>query len=520
MSEKETAAKEEEKKEKKPSKIGLFLNKYFHFYDRGSSMKSEIGAGIGAFMVAVCALLMNTQIIGSAYGNYAGSYLAVTIIAFVGTLLLGLVCNLPLMQSANMATSTVLISMLSVNTGLTYANLMFITFISAIIYLIIVVSPIRSYIVDALPEGVRKALPVAVGLFVMYTALENTGLITDSGLASASDSILSLDQFYFWLLIAATVLFIVLKGFKRKKPFFATYGILLGCMWIGGIIFFMDSFIGGETATVVVYKRLNLFYATDGADPYNIVIGFSSLNFGELFTSGLDFSAFTEAGGSVALVFVEGILTFLLLGMYSNVGNVHAVAITAPDAFVGADGKIVNESKAYILGAALNVVSPILGAPPTSVGTQSAMATGDGAKTGLSSVVTAIGLFIALFTWIFFALFATGVNGVGMWIDETETKLAAYVQDTFIFADLIMVFVGASMLRGIKDCNFADMDELIPFAATIAGTVFAANIAVGVAFGVVLSAVSKLVTKKFKEFTIPVIVISVVMLAYLIVILL
>ena len=73
---------------------------------------------------------MNTQIIGQAYGNYAGSYLAVTLICLAGTLLLGILCNLPLAQTANMGLSAVLISMLGTDTGLTYANLMAVTFVA------------------------------------------------------------------------------------------------------------------------------------------------------------------------------------------------------------------------------------------------------------------------------------------------------------------------------------------------------------------------------------------------------
>ena len=90
------------------------------------------------------------------------------------------------------------------------------------------------------------------------------------------------------------------------------------------------------------------------------------------------------------------------------------------------------------------------------------------------------------------------------------------MQDTFWFADLIMIFVGASMLKAVKKCNFENAEEIIPFAAVLAGTVFAGNIAFGVALGVVLSAVTKLVSRKFKEFTIPVVVTSALMLLYVI----
>ena len=173
--------------EKSPGKITQKLDSWFKISERSSTVGSEIKAGLGAFCIAVCALLVNAQVIGTTYGNYAGAYLAVSFIAFAGTLLLGVLCNLPMLQTANMGISSVLISMMGSNTGLTYANLMFVTFIAAIIYLIIVVTPLKKVFIDALPEGVKKAMPVAIGLYVIYTALKNCGLLTDAGTINESD---------------------------------------------------------------------------------------------------------------------------------------------------------------------------------------------------------------------------------------------------------------------------------------------------------------------------------------------
>lgn len=497
--------------EKKQSGISQALDRLFHFTERGSTMGSEIGAGIGAFFIAVCALIMNTQIIGEAYGNYAGSYLAVTLIAFLGTILLGAVCNLPLVQSANMGLSSVLISMLGVDTGLTYANLMAVTFIAAVLYLIVVVTPARKVLVEALPDGVKKALPVGTGLYVALTALRNTGIIgADGGLTSAS-SLGTLDNYYFWLMAAATLIFVAMKAFHRKKSALATFGILIGCMWIGGIVFFMDQFIGGQTAATVVYQRLNLVVATDGASPYNIGVGIESLSTGALFTQGFDFSAYT---GSVPLLFVQGILTFLFMGLYNNLGYIRAAATVG-----GYDEKpyaAEGEGKALVIGAALNVAAPVLGASPTSVGGQSSVAANDGGKTGLSSMAAAVGFLIALFSWIFIMFFATGTNGVGMWIEATETKLAAYVQDTFVFADLIMVLVGAAALKGVKNVDTGKLSEMLPFAATVVGAALLGNIALGVALGCVSYVICKAAGKERKELGIPSIVLGAVLLVYMI----
>lgn len=493
----------------KRSGFSRALDKVFHFTERGSTLGGEIGAGAGTFFIAVCALIMNTQIIGGAYGNYAGSYLAVTLISLVGTLLLGIISNLPLAQTANMGLSAVLISTLGVDTGLTYANLMAVTFVAAILYLLVVLTPAKKMLVDTLPVGVKKALPVGVGLYVAYTALKNTGILNTEGSLTHASDLTKLDTYYFWLMMASVLIFVIFKAFHRRKSATATFGILIGLMWVGGIVFFMDSFIGGQTAATVVYQRLNLVVATDGASPYNIAVGLQSLRLGELFSKGFDFSAYT---GSVPLLFVQGVLTFLFMGLYTNLGSTRAVAVVG-----GYDEEIYAqkaESKALAVSAAMNVAAPILGASPTAIGTQSAVGANDGAKTGLASVVTALGFLIAAFSWIFIMFFATGTNGVGMWIESTEIKLAAYVQDTFVFADLIMVLVGASMLKGIKKVDTSKLTEMLPFAATVIGAGVLGNIALGVALGCVSCVICKIAGRERKELTAPSIALGAVMLVF------
>ena len=132
---------------RKENGLTAALDRIFRFRERGSTLKTEIGGGLIAFFIAVCALIVNTQILGAAYGNYAGPYLASTILCFVGSLLLGLLCNLPLTQTANMALSTAVISMLTANTGLSYWNVMAITLVSALVYLAIALTPAKKLFV-------------------------------------------------------------------------------------------------------------------------------------------------------------------------------------------------------------------------------------------------------------------------------------------------------------------------------------------------------------------------------------
>lgn len=495
---------------KNPNGLAQRLDGIFKITERGSSIGDEVVAGIGAFCIAVCALLMNTQVVGTYYGNYAGAYLAVSLMALAGTLLLGIICNLPLLQTANMGMSAALIALLGSNTGLTYANIMLVTFIAAIIYLVIVVTPLKKVFVDALPDGVRKAMPVVIGLYVVYTALHSSGLLTADGTIASAKDLTNLDLFYYWILIGAIVLAAVYMAAGRKAALSSTYLIMILVMWVGGIVFYLEYFVGGQTATTLVYQRLNLIFATDGAAPYNIALGISSAQFGQLFASGFDFSAYTEAGGNAALFIIESVMTFLFLGLYTNLGTIDG-------SMAAGDIEAVDEAatnKALAIGAAINVISPLLGGTPVAIGSQSAVQTRDGARTGFSSVVAGIGFLIAAFNWIFYAIFATSTNGVGMWINDSETKLAAYVQDGFVFADLIMVFAGLAMLKAIKAVDVKRLEEFAPFAATVGAAAFTGDLVLGVAIGAVLYVIIQLIGRDRKTIRIQTIILAVVLLVY------
>lgn len=475
---------------RKQNGLKAALDRFFRISERGSSLKTEIGAGCIAFFIAVCALVMNAQILGAAYGNYAGTYLASTLLCFVGSLLLGFVCNLPLVQTANMALSTAVISMLTANTGLTYWNVMAITLISAVVYLAIALTPVKQFLVDKLPDGVRKALPIGLGLYTISVALKNAGIVADGAFVDAS-KLMTLGRFYFWIMVAATVLYIVFKALKKKNALLKVFGLMIGAMWIFGIVFYMDQFIGGQTASTVVYHRLNLVIATDGASPYNIGAGFAGLQLGKVFAEGFNFSGYN---GNVFLLFVQGILSFLFLGLYTNTAAADA-ANNAADS--EADEK--TEKKTQIIGAALNAAAPILGVAPTSIGAESTASAEDGGRTGLTSIIASVGFLIASFTWLFIMFFATGTNGAGMWINETEVKLATYVNDTFAFADLIMVFVGAAMLKGLRKVDWTKAKEVVPFIVTAAGIAFLGNLALGVAIGVIAYAILHFISADRKE---------------------
>ena len=491
------------------SKIGLSLNKFFHFYDRGSTMKQEIKAGISVFLISVFALFMNIQILAGAFADdvpYCGLYLGATIAAFIGTLLLGIICNLPLVQTASLSLSAVFVSTLGADTGLTYANLLAVTFVSAAVYLALMVVPgVKAMAFGMIPKSVRNALPVAIGLYVAYTALDKMNVIDGLSLASLSADSLGGASIapYVRLCIFAGMIGFALTLFLKKRG--AKNSALSGLL-VATVFFYLTATISGGIAFTYVITQ-NRIWIGINPDPlgemYTIGLGLKELSLASVFLEGFRFSAFTKAGGNVALLFVQGILTFLFMGMDESEGSA-----------MGADinGKIIEDgeydksaSRFLMVNAFTNVLAPVFGAAPLSIAKQSSVATNDGAKTGLSSVVCAIGYLLAMFTWLPFVIFATYTASVPEY-GHAGFVFPNVINALFQVADAVMLVVGLMMLKGCKKMESTDIAEVIPFVLTVAIGVFSKNIAYGAAAGVISYTFLKLASFKkeeIKDITVP-----------------
>lgn len=483
-----------------PKGIARVLDRFFRFKERRSTMKKEVIAGLSAFLISVCVLLVNTRLIGEQLAadgaGYAGTYLAATLVAFVGTMVIGFVSNLPLVQVSGLGMTSSVIAMLGAGNGLTYYNMLAVTFVGAIVYAVVMAVPAsRKFVMDALPEPVRKALPVGMGLYLISYAVERSGMLDIVGVTSnAPSGAIGAVAIAAALVSAAAV--VIYKKLRFAHPYL--YGLLTGVLvyYVLGVIFAFNT----------VFSVNRGYIALGAENMYTIALGFSGLKFGEVFTSGFDFSAYT---GNVVMLFVGGALTFFFMGMYGSEASVGATALE------GAVSDEKSKGRALLVNAATNIVAPVLGSAPVSVGSQSAAAAGDGGRTGLTSVTCGVGYLVAMFTWLFFALLATYTATVSEYGHATSNSFAEYAMAGFALTDGVMFALGLFMMKGIRDLKSGHIDELVPFVATAAIFAVTRNIVMAVTAGVVAYVILKLLSFKvdtIKGIGIPTAVLAVVLL--------
>lgn len=504
------------------------LNRFFHYADRGGTLGGEIAAGLGIFFLSACGIFINMQLIAKltisgAYSTanisqiaangeiYAQNYFVSMLLAFAGSLLIGLVARLPLVQTAGLGLSTVLVSMVGTGTGLTYYNLLAVCFFSAILYAAVVCIPgVNKALFNAVPSPVRRALPAAAGLMMAWIAMQLTGLVSVNGsslsiygtgavLEQAADSVAlpglvsfgsysyATDKFHPLLLVCALSVVVTFAAWlllrRSKRPY-------LFSLLTGTVFFLVVSIcaVGIDWKTFnfsmdFLWGRLWMVGSEDAMHTHLSSV-LSNLNLGRVFSEGLDFSAYTENGGSVPMLLVTGVLTFLAVYLFDAEATLRCVA-DSTGAF-SADGQ-EGVRLAMACNAGMNILAPLAGGAPMSISKTSCAGAEDGARSGLASVVASIGFFISAFVWIVPFLFATITS-----YDITFNLYGHYgavlqllCECSFAVADAVMVMVGLSMIARAARLDWTNTMESIPFTVTVAAAFFLSNLACGAAAGIV-----------------------------------
>jgi AGZA family xanthine/uracil permease-like MFS transporter len=521
-----------------PSGVSVLLNKFFHHLDRGTSLHSEINTGIFVFLLSICMIIVNVQILGSALNgaysigtspndptnvqvalNYTTLYVGSILIAFIGSLLMGFVARLPFVQIANLGLASSMISLVGTSAGLTYYNLLFINFLASILYVVISAVPvIRDFVLRAIPKGIRKALPAAMGLLLFVTCLSLSGLVkisTVNGFASFGlndiSSFTLLQKEAFIGALVGVVLYVILKAMKIRKSLFyaflcATLVYIVSNLIAAGVNVEADTsnvnsffnfgrvwvLAGSQSSPVTPYGDSYLTYF-----PKAFANLFHSLP--NVFTKGCDFSS---CKGNAFVLIVGGILNCLFLAFAdfdsTVLGGANEINADIKDEKNRLDPEKGKETlKARIVNAGMNVVAPFFGQGQVTLSKTSLAGTIDSGKSGIVPAVSSIGYLISLFILAFPALLATSVYPV---TSMSQWNYFAYGNGGFIYlfqgltyaiADVVVALAGISLLKTLGDVEWKDPLIAVPAIVTIVCSFVFYSLAIGVLLAALVYAVLK-----------------------------
>ena len=465
------------------------LDKYFKITERGSTMGREIRGGVVTFFTMAYIVALNPLIIGltkDADGKYLGGgdapnlalvAAATALIAGVLTILMGVVGNYPLALATGLGLNTFVA--VGIASKMSWADAMGLVVLEGIIITVLVLTGFRTAVFRAVPAQLKIAISVGIGLFIALIGLVDAGFVRRTGTGPVPVTLGDNGTLVGWpIIIFALGLFLMITLMVKKVK---------GALLIG-IAVATAAAIAVESA----FKIGPNFIAPDKVNPKGWGLNVPSVpsdviatpDFGLLGQFSL-FGSFSRISLVAAILIV---FTLLLSDFFDTVGTV--TAIGHESGLIDSKGNIPNNDRILLVDSLAAVAG---GAGSISSNTsyiESASGVGEGARTGLASVVT--GVLFLLTTFL--------------------APLVAVIP--YEAATPALVIVGFLMMTQIKGIDWADYGIAIPAFLTIILMPFTYNISVGIGAGFVSHVVIRLVQGRRKEVHPLLILVSVLFMVY------
>ncbi|PZT77448.1 MULTISPECIES: NCS2 family permease [unclassified Streptomyces] len=417
-----------------------WLDRYFHISDRGSTVAREVRGGVTTFMAMAYILLLNPLILGGKdvdqnVLSQPALITATALAAAATTLLMGFVGKVPLALAAGLSVSGVLAS--QVAPEMTWPQAMGMCVMYGLVICLLVVTGLRELIMNAIPLPLKHGITMGIGLFIALIGLYKAGFV---GKGTATPVTLGpAGELAGWpVLVFSVTLLLIFMLQARNIP---------GAILIGIVV--------GTAVAVVINKVADV-------DPKIWSSGPPELNGSAV--SSPDFSLFGEVDfggwgdvGAMTVGFI--VFTLVLAGFFDAMATIIGVGTEA--GLADDKGRMPGLSKALFIDGAGGAIGGVAGGSGQTVFVESATGVGEGARTGLASVVT--GLFFAA------CLFFTPLTA----IVPAEVASAA------------LVVIGAMMMQNARHVDWSDRSVAIPVFLTVVLMPFTYTITTGVAAGVI-----------------------------------
>lgn len=415
-----------------------FLERFFGLREKNTTVRTEILAGFTTFIALAYIIFVNPNILSEA-GIPKEAAIASTIwIAALSTMVMGVVANYPVALAPGMGLNAFFAYYVCGTLGLHWTVALGAVFFSGILFLLLTVSHVRQAIINAVPQNLRVAIGVGIGLFIAFVGLKGTGLI-----------------------IPDKATFIGLGHVTQPTTLLSLFGLVLtGALMARKV---QGAILIGIISTTLLSMILGYSPVPHGISD---IISTSLPHMGETFGK-LDIVGAWNYG------IVSIIFTFTVVELFDNMGTL--IGLTSKAKLVKPNGEIENLDRALTTDAVGTICSSIFGTSTVTSYIESAAGIAAGGKTGLTAVTVSICFFIAL-------LFAPLVGLVPGFATAPP-----------------LILVGALMMSEVGKINFQDFSDGLPAFLTIIMMPLTGSIANGFAFGFVSYAFMKTAVGKYKE---------------------
>ncbi|MCI1798315.1 MAG: NCS2 family permease [Bifidobacterium tibiigranuli] len=429
------------------------MEHFFHLKENGTTVSTEIMAGLTTFFAMSYIIIVNPQILSKTGMPWGGVFLATIIAAVIGTLVMGLFANVPYAQAAGMGLNAFFTYTVCLGLKFTWQETMCMVFLCGIINIIITVTKIRKMVIEAIPESLQQAIGGGIGLFIAYVGMLNVGFLNfKAGVPALS----TLNQPVLWVFLIGLILAIVLNVLNVKGAMLITIAV---------------------TAIIGIPLGVTNFGAS-----HSLGQTFSELptTFGAIFTE-QGFPALFSNPARLPLVIVTIFAfsmsdTFDTIGTFIGTGRRTGIFSEEDEkALENGSGFSSKMDKALFSDSIATSVGAIFGTSNTTTYVESAAGIGAGGRTGLTSVIVALCFVLSIFLApVVSAIPAAATAGV-------------------------LVVVGCMMAASLKDVKWDELSEAVPAFFAAVFMAYSYSISYGIAGGFIMYCLVMTCKKKAKE---------------------
>ena len=462
------------------------FEKVFKLKENGSSVRTEVLAGLTTFMTMAYIIALNPNLLtnfdtGSALWN--GVFMATCVASAIGMFCMAFLANKPFAMAPGMGLNSffaVVVGNIVGLTGMSYVEsfqtALIIILVEGILFIILSIFNIREKIVESIPLGIRLGISPAIGLMLMNIGLgSNAGIYSETGgpffvmrdfFGALTPSVAhdSMGSGYGPMILTVVTMFIGLfaivtlakKGVKGS----VLYGMLIASVisWAGQAIFLhTNPFANLANASFL--------------PPIKDMMEVTFFKF--------NFQGLVEIGWFTVITLT---VTFCIIDMFDTIGTLVGTASRA--GMVDEQGNMPNMKEALLSDAIGTVVGACTGTSTVTTFVESAAGVEAGGRTGLTALTTGL-LFLA-------CMFIAPIAAV---IPPAATSAA-------------LIYVGVLMLQGLSKVDFQDMDQIVPVAIMLIGMPVSGSIGHAIGLGLICYTFMKLFSGKAKEVSVLTYVIS------------
>lgn len=426
--------------------VFTMLERIFHLRDKTTSVKSEVGAGISAFMVIAYVIFVNPIILNEIGLPIEATMTTTCLVVGICTIFMGVYTNLPFILTPSLGLTTLLVS-ICVNQNIPWQTGMAIIFIEGTIITIVVLTRLRDWIMEAIPYPLKMAIRGGIGIFLTFLGLKNAGIsVINDPLIYVNHGNFAFTPSAVAILGIIILIFLLSIGIKGRF----LVGIII--TWLISLPFGIIQF----PTTAITIPSFNIF---------------GSFIFG--------------IGDVIRISLWSAIFAFLIFDFFESVGVIISVGSQAR--LIDANKNIPHLKRILFVDSIGTVLGGIFGCSAVTTSIEgSSVGVIQGGKTGLTSVVTGFLFLLAIF-------FAPICQIIGKGYETSAGTIYPVIAP-------ILIVIGFILTKGvIWEISWDRLDNALPSFITMVTIPFTFSIPYGIGFGFISYTLIKLFTWRLDD---------------------